>query len=177
MIQKKLFFLVLTALFALTACSGGGKSDEVEITLPASLFMGDVDAAVENAKSRGVTDVTVNDDNTVTFVLSAEEHEKLMKDLKDEVVKSAEEMLTSGDYMSVKDITFNDDFSEFTMMVDRAAYEDSLEGFGALALAISGAIYQAFDGVPADEVSVTVNIQDFDTGEVFDSFEYPNESE
>jgi len=34
------------AVCPLTACSGGGKSDEVEITLPASLFMGDVDAAV-----------------------------------------------------------------------------------------------------------------------------------
>jgi len=59
--------------------------------------------------------------------------------------------------------------------VDRAAYENSFDGFAALGLGLQGMFYQAFDGVPSDKLKVTINIQDESTGEIFNTVVYPDQ--
>jgi|HigsolmetaGSP11D_1036233.scaffolds.fasta_scaffold09069_1 hypothetical protein len=151
-------------------------SRNVEITLPASFF-GDQDAeqVIEDAKSKGVSEATVNDDGSVTYKMSKATHEKMMKEMKDQAVQSIEELKNGEDFTSIKDITYNDQLSEFTMVVDRAAYENSFDGFAALGLGLQGMFYQAFDGVPSDKLKVTINIQDESTGEIFNTVVYPDQ--
>lgn len=218
MIHKKLAIIALIALFALSACSGGGKAENnppadaaaqngassqqedkaqednaqedtkesgievdkgllnVEITLPASFFQGDTEQAIENAKSQGVSEAVVNEDGSVTYKMSKATHEKMLKEMKDQAAQTIEEFANDEDFASIKDITYNDKLSEFTMIVDREAYENSFDGFVALGLGLQGMLYQAFDGVPSEKQKVTINIKDQSTGEVFDTVVYPVQS-
>jgi hypothetical protein len=67
-----------------------------------------------------------------------------------------------------KSVTYSDDMSEFEIVVDRKALEDSwsFAGFGFL---VTAGFYQAFLGVDESERFVILNYVDEKTGEVFDT--------
>lgn len=147
----------------------------VEVTLPASMFEGeDIDTVIANAKNDGIKDVTKNEDGSLTYKMSKSKHKELMKELETSVKDSIEEMKTSGDFVSLKDITHNDSFSEFTLLVDKAAYENSMDGFAALGYGMSGMMYQMFNGTDAENTKVTIFIKDEATQETFDEIVYPD---
>ena len=147
----------------------------VEITLPASMFEGeDMDETIKNAKEKGIKEVTQNDDGSVTYKMSKSVHKEIMKEMKTTIEQSVEETKNSEDYTSIKDITYNDSFTEFTMVVDKEAYENSMDGFGALSLGMSGMFYQLYDGASPDEYDVTISLEDEASGEVFDEIVYPD---
>ncbi len=147
----------------------------VEVTLPPSMFEGeDIDAAIAEAKADGVKEVTKNDDGSLTYKMSKSKHKEMMKEMKTSISQSVNEMKTSGDYASIKDITFNDSFTEFTVIVDKEAFENSFDGFAAMGLGFSGMMYQLFDGADPDEYKVSISIADEATQEVFDEVVYPD---
>ncbi|WHY77832.1 hypothetical protein QNH20_01235 [Neobacillus sp. WH10] len=148
----------------------------VELTLPASLFEGeDIDTVIANAKKDGVKEVTKNEDGSLTYKMSKSEHKEMMKELETNIKDSIEETKTSGDFASIKDITHNDSFSEFTLLVDKAAYENSMDGFAALGYGMSGMMYQMFNGSDADSTKVTIFIKDEATQETIDEMVYPDD--
>ena len=150
----------------------------VEVTLPASMFEGeDIDSAIEEAKAEGVKEVTKNDDGSVTYKMSKSKHKEMMKELETSIQESLEEMKTGGDFESIKDVTHNKNFSEFTLEVDKATYENSMDGFAAFGLGISGAYYQLFSGADKDDYKVTINVKDQATGEEFDQIVFPDDME
>ncbi len=146
----------------------------VEVTLPASMFEGDdADTVIADAKKEGA-EVTKNEDGSFTYKMSKAKHKEMMKELETNIRTTLEEMKTSGDYVSIKDITPNNSFSEFTLVVDKEAYENSMDGFAAIGLGMSGMMYQLFSGVDADNYKVTVSMKDEATQEVFDEIVYPD---
>lgn len=150
----------------------------VEITLPASMFKGDdIDSVIANAKKDGVKEVTKNEDGSLTYKMSKSVHREMMKELEKSIQESIEEMKTSGDYASIKDITHNKSFSEFTLLVDKAAYESSMDGFAAVGLGMSGMIYQIYNGSDKDITKVTLFIKDEATQDTFDEMIYPDDLE
>ena len=81
--------------------------------------------------------------------------------------------LQSNSYLFlIQDITYNDNFSEFNMIVDVSSSENSMYGLAAIGLGISGMYYQVFNGVK--DLKVTVNIKNASTGEILDTFVYPD---
>ena len=147
----------------------------VEITLPASFFdEEEMDQAIAKAKADGVNEVIVNDDGSVTYKMSKATHEKMLKEMKDSLVQLKEELTSGEDFKSIKDIVFNDKLTEFTMTVDRGAFENSFEGFAILGLGFQGMFYQTFDGVPSENIKVTIHLKDEKTGEVFNTVVYPD---
>ncbi|CAH2716795.1 hypothetical protein BACCIP111895_03983 [Neobacillus rhizosphaerae] len=147
----------------------------VEVTLPASMFEGeDIDTVIANAKKDGVKEVTKNEDGSLTYKMSKSKHKEMMKELETSIKDSIEESKTSGDFASIKDITHNDSFSEFTLLVDKTSYENSMDGFAALGYGISGMMYQMFNGADADNTKVTIIIKDEATQETFDEIVYPD---
>ncbi|WP_210367043.1 hypothetical protein [Bacillus sp. REN3] len=150
----------------------------VEVTLPASLFEGgDIDKAIEEAKAEGVKEVIKNDDGSVTYKMSKSDHKKMMKELETSIQESLEEMKTSGDFASIKDITHNKSFTEFTLGVDQQAYENSMDGFAVFGLGISGAYYQLFNGADKDDYKVTIFIKDQATGKEIEQIVFPDDME
>ncbi|PAE15843.1 hypothetical protein CHH91_11625 [Virgibacillus sp. 7505] len=160
---------------------GGVEVDKnllsVEVSLPASFFEGQsAEDVIADAKDKGI-EVTANDDGSYTYKMSKSEHKKLMDEMSAELEKSTAEMVSSGDYPSIKDISYNKDFSEFTMVVDKEAYENSMDGFASFGLGMSGMMYQLFNGADPDEYSITISIEDEASGEVIGEVVYPDAME
>lgn len=195
--MKKLLILLLTLLLSilLIACSNGDDSGKktdgadkaseeslkvdkglinVEVTIPATLYEGqDIDSIISEAKNSGIKEVTKNDDGSLTYKMSKSEHKEMMKDLKEGIVKSVEELKTSEDFASINDVAYNKSFSEFTLTVNKEKFEGSFDAIASFGLALAGMYYQLFNGADVKDYKVTINFKDESNGEVFDTMVYP----
>lgn len=197
--MKKLLLSLVVLVFIVSACGQEKTSSEketeksnvektdsesvnvdkglfnVEVTLPASFFEGeDIDQVIANAKEEGIGEATANEDGSITYKMSKSQHKEMLAEIKAAMIESVEETKNSEDFQSIKDITYNDSFSEFTMVVDKAAYENSFDGFAAIGLGMAGAYYQIYNGVEAEAYKVEISIKDEASGEVFDTMIYPD---
>ncbi len=192
------FFFLAIAVLALAACgadkeasktSSDKKESEtedfavdkgllnVEITMPASFVEGDdVDATIKEAEAEGIK-VTKNEDGSLTYKMSKSEHKKMMKDIKTNAEKSIDEIKTDGTFPSVKDITYNNSFSKYTLTVDKAAYENSMDSWSIIGIGITGMMYNLFNGEDMDKMKINIDVKDEATGEVFDTTVYPDDLE
>jgi PBP1b-binding outer membrane lipoprotein LpoB len=195
----KKILMVLATLILLAACSSEetskkeskedtAKKDEsvevdkklfnVEVTLPASMFEDEsLDTIKAEAKENGIKEVTKNEDGSITYKMSKSTHKKMLKEISASIDETIEETKTSEDFVSIKDITHNGSFSEFTMVVNKEKYENSMDAFATMSLGMSGMLYQMYDGVSEDEYSVTINVEDETTGETFGEVVYPDDLE
>lgn len=147
----------------------------VEITLPASMFESeDIDDVIAEAKEEGINEVIKNNDGSITYKISKSHYKEMMTEIRVEISTSIEEMISSGDYVSIKDILYNDSFSEYIIVVNKGEFENSFDSFITLALGMQGMYYQMFDGVDEDDAKVTVIIKDADTDETINTIIYPD---
>ncbi len=193
--KKILFGLVISSLL-LAACgddeakkeSATDKEEQgvqvdkglldVELTLPADFFDGQTPEEIEaSAKKQGVKEVKVNEDGTVYYKMSKSDHKKMMEKLKTSIQESMDELITSGEMSSLKEIKYNKDFTEFDVTVDREAFENSMDAFMIFTFALSGSFYNAFDGENIEDLKITVNMIDAETKEVFDTTVFPDDME
>lgn len=176
---KKILKVLIVLLVAgfMTACSGGTTSDHVEVTLPVSFVGEGVDVTILEAEAEemGIEEVTLNDDGSITYEMTKEVHNEWMEEIKTEINNSITEMVESGDFVSIKDITANDDYTTFTMTVDQEAFENSFDGFAAFGLGISSSFYQLLDGKDPESYSVTIDVVDEASGEVIDTTVFPDD--
>jgi PBP1b-binding outer membrane lipoprotein LpoB len=191
----KKILTVLAALILLTACSSevaskkeSAKKDEsvevdkklfnVEVTLPASMFENEsLETIKADAKENGIKDVTQNEDGSITYKMSKSTHKKMLKDIADSIDETIEETKTSEDFVSIKDIKHNDSFSEFTMIVEKEKYENSMDAFATMSLGMSGMMYQMYDGVSEDDYFVTVKVEDEASRKTLEEVDYPDDLE
>lgn len=149
----------------------------VEVTLPASMFEGeDMDSSIAEAEKEGIK-VTRNDDGSATYKMSKGKHKEMMKEMEAELQKTIADTKNGEDYPSVKEVSHNKDYSEFTLEVEREAYENSFDGFAVFGIGLSGMFYQLFNGVDPVEYEVKILVKDTATGEVFDEIIYPDAME
>ena len=194
--MKKLLFGLTMAALLLAACGDDEAKKEsatnneeqgievekglldVELTLPADFFEGQTPEEIEaSAKEQGAKEVKVNEDGTVYYKMSKSDHKKMMNELETSIKESMEELVTSGDAPSFKEITYNKDFTKFDVKVDREAFENSMDAFMIFTFAMSGSFYNAFDGENMDDLKITVNMIDAATNEVFNTTVFPDDME
>jgi len=148
----------------------------VEVTIPASFYEGqDIDKAITEAKEEGIKDAVKNDDGSVTYKMSKSVHKKMMKELEESVLKTVEELKTSDDFTSIKDVTYNKSFTEFTLTVNKGEFENSFDSMASMGLAIVGMYYQLFGGTDPEKFKVTVIFKDESNGEVINTVVYPDD--
>lgn len=156
------------------------KLINVEVTIPASLLQLDneeeldINQITEEAKKQGMKKVIANDDGSITYIMSKATHKEVMEEMKSSLIESIDEVINNGDFPSIQDIIPNEMFSEFDVVVNKAKFENSLDGMAALGIAFQSMFYQLFDGVEPDNYEVILNFKDEDTGEVFESVTYPD---
>lgn len=167
--------LLLGALMA--ACSEDQKkAGDVEVTIPALFFEGqDIDSVISKAKNSGIKEIIKNDDGSLTYKMAKPEHEEMMKGLKEGILANVDEIKASDDFKSVKDITYNKSFSEFTVSVNKKEFESSLDTMASVGLALTGMYYQLFNGADVENYKVTVIYKDASSGEVFNTIVYPDD--
>ncbi|MED4599851.1 hypothetical protein P9314_03905 [Paenibacillus validus] len=147
----------------------------VEVTLPASFFKDqDVDKAIEKAKSEGVKEAKKNPDGSVTYIISKSKHAEIIKGMEESVSQTVNDLKSGKNFKSIKDVSHNKDYSEFTMTVDKNAFEKSLDGFSLLGISMSAMYYQLFDGVSNDKIKVTIQLKDETTNNIFKTIVYPD---
>ncbi|MFC4388206.1 hypothetical protein ACFOZ1_10385 [Gracilibacillus marinus] len=196
--MKKIILIVaLICMFVLTAC--GNDTDEkkvdentstetdsangseqnvevdknllsVEVTIPASMVESTEDTLAA-AEEEGLK-VTENEDGSLTYKMSKAKHKELLSEIGSQIDQSIEEYKTSGDFVSIQDVVANKDYSEFTVVVNEADYENSMDGFIVLGLGVSGMMYQLYDGKSADNYNVEINVEN-ENGEVLSTVNYP----
>ncbi|WP_346897385.1 hypothetical protein [Clostridium sp. UBA7503] len=143
---------------------------DVEVTLPAAFFDGSDKTTIETeAKAKGVHEVKVNEDGSVTYIMDKKTHKELLASMKQAVDESIKETLADKEnYPSFAEIKYNDDLTQFDIMVDKATY-GGLQPFVAVGFYMSGNMYQAMNGKSFDTAKTIVNFKDKDTGEVIES--------
>lgn len=201
--KKLLFMFTILIVALLSACSSSESSNaadkdnseatdqeqtnegvevdkgllNVEVTLPASMFEGeDVDASIAEVEQEGVK-ATKNEDGSVTYKMSKSKHKEMMQELETGIIESVEDMKNNTDFVSIQEITYNNSFSEFTMVVDKEAYENSMDAFAIFGLGLSGMYYQLFNGAGEEDYRVKIMVKDQATDEVFEEVVYPDDLE
>jgi major membrane immunogen (membrane-anchored lipoprotein) len=151
---------------------------DVTITLPASMVeLQDVETITEEAKEKGIKEVVINDDGSVTYKMSKSVHKQIMQEFRESFNQTVAELKDGGDFTSIRDVKYNKDLTSITLVVAREAFENSLDGFAIFGLGIAAMYYQLFDGVKAENIKVTIDIEDEATGELFQTVVYPDDLE
>lgn len=144
------------------------QDGKVKVTLPAYLFNGNEDFQLDNIDKK---DITKNPDGSYTIMLDKEKYAEQLKKYKADV-QAAFDQVTKN-FGSVKSIKANENFTELTVTADREAFENSLDGFAILGVAVGALTYQAFTGAKQEDMDVLINVKDEKTGKVFLSKHYP----
>lgn len=149
---------------------------DIEVTLPVSLVIDkDLEQVIAKAKNAGVSEVINNGDGSITYKISSTS--EIMSQLDTTLLNSIEEMKNGENIVSIRDITFNQSLSEFTMVVDKDLYEKSLDRFVALGLGIAGLFIGILNGIDPDNNTVVIFVKDEATQEVFEKIVYPDDLE
>lgn len=149
----------------------------VDVTIPASFYEDtDAETVLSDAKEQGATKAVQNDDGSYTFTYPKSVHSDMMKELKQTIESGITETLDSGTFSSLKDVTYNDDFSEFTIVVDKEQYEGSMDAFVLLGLSVQGIMYNTFNGTDTTDMKVAFHLKDAATDEVYDTVYFPNDN-
>lgn len=145
----------------------------VTITLPKSMFEGedtsnfDADAYVAE---NGFLHAEVNEDGSVSVTMTKKKHNEIMAELTANLEATFAEMVEGEDTPYIKEITHNDDFTEVTMAVIRADYENTIFEMTPFVIGLSAMMYQAFLDV---ESHCEVLVVDYDTGDIINTASYP----
>ena len=184
-----LLALLIVCAFILSSCGKEEKNDEsgievekglanVEITLPAGFFEGQKDEdIIAAAKEKGIKEVKVNDNGSVYYKMSKKNHTKMLDEMKEGIDESIKEISSGEDYPSIKEVTYNEDLTEFNLKVERESYDQGMESFVVYGLILSGMYYNIFNGVAEDEVKIKFNYIDEATNEIYETSIYPDELE
>lgn len=150
----------------------------VDITIPASFFeASDAETVINDAKEQGATKAVKNEDGSFSFTYPKSVHNEMMDEFKQTINDGIAEQLANETFKSLKEITHNDSFSEFTVEVDKEKYEGSMDAFMVFGLSIQGLMYNAFNGTDTTDMKITFHMKDTATGEIFDTLQLPKTEE
>ncbi|MBO7681559.1 MAG: hypothetical protein J6T17_02260 [Clostridia bacterium] len=144
----------------------------ISVTLPPDFFAGaNRDEIIAEAEAEGFDSCVVNNDGSVTYTMNREKQASILSDFKREIDSSISNLTTTG--TSYKNITYNDTVTSFDVRVDKNAFAASEDDQSyAVALFMLGGYYQMFSGIPSDQVDVTLNFIDDQSGQTFGSVSY-----
>lgn len=123
----------------------------VEITFPASFFEGEDMSTFDTesyASENGFENAVVNDDGSVTVVMSKSKHKVLMEETKANIEKSLNDMVNAEDTPFIKGIENNNDFTNIKVIVDKEGYENNalFAAFIPLTFYIQTSFYHTVNG-------------------------------
>ena len=188
--MKKLLIIFVSLFLMLCGCSSKKEEEsndskievekelfDVTITIPSSWYEGteteitqeDID---EKYSGEGYKSATLNDDGSVTIVMTKSQHKEMMEEIESDIVSSIQELVDDEDY-SIEKIDYNKDFTEFTVTLN--SEEVGMMGsFIVMALDIYGAMYNIFNGADIDNIKTIFKNSSGDVIEEYNSNEASN---
>lgn len=143
----------------------------VDITFPASFYADSktkpsTELTAED-KANGYTAVKVNSDGSVTYTIKKSAYNKIVAETKESTIQTLNEIVTSGNYLSVKKIGYNNSLSKISVYVDKTAYNQNMDSFAMLNIQIAVAFYQV---ISQDKNPLEISVIDISTNETFDTY-------
>ena len=118
-------------------------------------------------------DIRINDDGSITYVMSKSAYDKALKEMKDAIDESIKDIVESGEYKSIKEVTYNKDLTKFTIVANEEEYKNSFDGFISFNLGIQSAFYHMFEGKEDEKIYFSFVNED---GVEFDSVTLPDDT-
>ena len=161
--------LLLAAIITAVIFISKYKEDQepVELTVPAEFIEGSTQEDLDKlAKEYGINSIVLNPDGSATYTMTKKQHKEFMKDYRDQLNQTINEMIGSEEYPNFTNIEANDNFTEFTVTT-KSTELDIVESFSVMAFYMYGGLYNIFSEEDIDDVSVTfVNA---DSGQVIET--------
>lgn len=181
-IRLKLIILPLIFSLTFTAC-GLGNTDSaptepeqagsihidtststVELTIPKKYMETATQEELDDAAvEMGFQSITLQDDGSAVYLMTIEQHEQMMDNIKENIRIGLESIKTSKDYKNFVDITANEDYTEFTVTTTEKRL-DMKESYSVLTFYMYGEMYNMFNGI--SPVNIRVVFVNDETGEV-----------
>lgn len=141
----------------------------VSITLPAAYMEGVTQEDLDAGKGTTYQSATLNDDGSVTFKMTKQQHKDMMKSMTDSMDQSIQEMIDDDNY-TITGVTHNEDCTVFDVTLEgtEVGFSDS---FTSVVFYMYGGMYGIFSGKEADHV--VVNFLDPD-GNLIESYDSAN---
>jgi len=146
----------------------------VEVTFPAS-FVGDDKESMLNSKEDGIKEIKENDDGSITMVMTKAKYNEMMDEAAKQTKEALDSLATSGDFPSIKKVTYNEGFTEIYLEVDKEAYENSFDSFAIFSIGITAGFYNLF--AVGKDYKIVIKTKDTATGEVFSEYIIPDDLE
>lgn len=164
---------VVSDAAASTSASEDGLNVEknifsVTLTYPASMVdEGTTQDSLNNEVSGidGIKSATLNEDGSVTYIMTKAYHKQIMDDMAQTIDESMAEMVGSEDYPNFTKVEANEDYTVFTVTTKSKALSLD-ESLSLLQFYTEGAFYNVVSGNDAD--SIHVDFVNADTGEIID---------
>ena len=142
-------------------------SELIEVIIPAD-FTYDIEE--EPAMKEVFEDITVNNDDSVTYTNDEALYAEFMAGLTDEFDIVIDEIVNT--YPSFQLIEYTGSYDEFNVHLDASLIEDADEE-GLVKLVALAGTYNGFNGVSEEDISIAVNLIDADTKEIVETLVYP----
>lgn len=139
---------------------------DVTITVPAD-FIGEATQADldEGAKENGYK-VKLNDDGSATFTMTKSQHREMLSGIAENLSQELSDMVGSEDFPTFTDISYNDDFTSFTVTTTSSEL-NLTESMSVLVFYSYGGMYNIFTGNSVDNIHV--DFVNADTGDIISS--------
>lgn len=156
------------------AISATEEDGKVKVMMPVTVFGEDAEETVEAVKvNRGFESAAIGDNGYVTFIMTKEQHEEWKNDAAESAKKSANEIISDERYLGMKEITFNEDYTEANITTQKAVYVSERDAVAAEGIANSVFFYQSISGKSTEELKCTVSFVDEATGEILETVVFP----
>lgn len=138
--------------------------DIIEINIPVKMI-GDLtqEDLNEICREKAYKSITINGDGTVTYLLTRQQHEKMMKDMKEELDAYLVGIVGTEDYPNCTKVTFNDNYTDFEI-VTKSNELELAESLSIKSYYRTGEDYNYYNKTPIDNVHV--KFINADTGKV-----------
>lgn len=139
----------------------------VMLTVPADFAEGITQEKLDESVADGTVNYAVlNDDGSVTYQMSKNQHKKLLEVVVEEINDSLAEMVASEDLPMITDIKANDSFTKFTITTSSTELTIR-ESLSILNFYTLGGTYAIFSGKEVDNIHV--DFVNAETGEIIES--------
>ena len=171
--MKKLFkLLTITCLIlSLFGCNSNKETNDnnsiqvdkelldVTITIPASWYEETNEEITqakldEQYKDSGFKSVKLNDDGSVTMVMSKSVHKKLMEDMKKNIDETLNELIHDENCTDTEN-KHNKEYTQIDVTLS-GTEPNFFDSFGCLSLYLSGAMYNIFNGTETGDILINL---------------------
>ena len=147
---------------------------DLSVTLPSVLLEGaNLEQTKKNAYSNGVAEIIETDDGSLTYRMTQTVYDRMAQSTEEDMESLLASFQTGSDFPTIQQAQADEGYRSIVLLADQQAYQDSHDSSAPASVGIPAVLYQLFHGVDANEVSVTVSLQDTVSGETFSTFTFP----